>query len=343
MITVLAIILTFSIVVFVHELGHFIVALNIGVKVEAFSLGFGPEILGKTHKGIRYRLSLLPLGGYVKMKGETPVEEGSDDSDSFIAQSPVDRLKVLFAGPFMNFLTGALIFSVIMYFMGLPQAVDEAKIGGIIENSPAMEAGIKEGDKVLSINGTDTSTWEDVTTTISKNIESELNLKIERNGEIINVTTQPDFMEPQGRKLIGISPVIENVKPGLLKSFYEGFKYTGYLIIKILNSIWEMISGQIAPEVAGPVGIGGLISDAAGRGLSHLFQFIAIISINLGLINLFPIPVLDGGHITFALIEKLKGSPLDEKKVGIANMVGLALLLLLLIFVTWKDIARLFL
>ncbi len=343
MITALAIILTFSIVVFVHELGHFLVALKIGIKVETFSLGFGPEIIGVTRKGIRYRLSLLPLGGYVKMKGENPVEEGADDKDSFVSQDPLNRLKVLFAGPVMNFLAGALIFSMILYLIGLPRVVDEPKIGGVMENSPALEAGIQDGDKVLSINQEEVSTWEEVTGTIARYSENKINLKIDRDGNIINIAVQAQFMEEHDRKLIGIIPVVEQIKSGFFRAFYEGFKYTGYLTVEILRSLWLMITGRMEAEVAGPVGIGGLISDAAGEGLGHLFQFIAIISINLGMINLFPIPVLDGGHIIFAVIEKIKGSPVDEKKMNIANMIGLALLFSLLIFVTWQDIARIFL
>lgn len=340
--TILAIILTFSIVVFVHELGHFLVALRVGVKVETFSLGFGPEIFGITRKGIRYRLSLLPLGGYVKMKGESVMEDGADEEDSFIAQPPLQRLKVLFSGPLMNFITGAFIFSMIMFFIGLPQASNETEIGDIMDDSPAMEAGLEEGDEIVSINGTETSTWDEIITTISENSDSELNIKINRNGEIIEVATRPVFMEEHDQKLIGIVPVIRKEKMGFFRSVYGGIKYTVFLTAEIIYSIGLMIAGKMPADVAGPVGIGGLISDAADRGISHLFQFIAMISINLGLINLFPIPVLDGGHIVFALIEKVKGSPVDEKKVGIANMIGVALLFTLLIFATWKDIARLF-
>ncbi len=342
MITALSILVTFSIVVFVHELGHFLMALKMGVKVYTFSLGFGPEIMGFTYKGIRYRLSAIPMGGYVKMKGENPDDEGAMESDALMGLEPFRRIIILSAGALMNFLTGAIIFSMIIYFTGIPKFVDKPVIGGVTEESPADRAGIKEKDIILAINNKKINTWREVSEYIGSNTEIPVKLEIQRANEVLTIEVLPELNHDIGRALIGITATFENVKFGFISSVLEGFKYTAVLCWKMLASIWLMITGKIAGAVAGPVGIAQIVSKAASAGLSPLFQLIALISVNLGIINLFPIPILDGGHILFALVEKVKGSPLDVKKVNIANMIGLSLILALLLFFTWKDILRVF-
>ena len=342
MIPAVAIIITLSIVVFVHELGHLLAALKLGAKVEAFSIGFGPEIFGITFKGVRYKISVLPLGGYVKMKGENPDSKDAYESDSFWGLKPFSRIGVLASGSLMNFLTGAMIFSLLIYFTGLPKFTDKPIVGSVMVDMPAARAGIKEGDRIVSIDGVEVHTWQQMTGIVSKNKGEPLEIKIKRDNIFKTITLTPDVDKEIGRALIGITSKFEIIRMGIFGSFYEGFKYTLFLIWQIAISLWLIITGQIAAAVAGPVGIAHMVSQAAKAGVGSLFQIIAIISINLGFINLLPIPVLDGGSIVFALAEKIKGSPIDPKKINVCNIVGLALIATLLVIVTFNDIIRSF-
>jgi len=339
-ISILSILITFSIVVFVHELGHFIVALRTGVKVYTFSLGFGPEIFGITYKGVRYRISAFPLGGYVKMKGENPEDKDARESDAFMGLPPLRRMAIIGAGPLMNFIAGMVIFSFVIYIWGLPRFVDKPIVGGVAVDSPASQSGIKEGDKIIAVDGKNVTTWQELSVYIGKSKEEFIQLQIEREEKIIILSVKPEINEEIGRALIGITASFETVKLGFLSSFVEGSKYTVILCWKLIEALWLMITGKMAAALTGPIGIAKVVTAAAHEGIAHLFQLIALISINLGFINLFPIPILDGGHIVIAVIEKIKGSPLDARKVNIANIIGLALILSLLFFVTWQDIIR---
>ncbi|MBN2406487.1 MAG: RIP metalloprotease RseP [Elusimicrobia bacterium] len=341
MISAIAIIFTFSVVVFVHELGHFLVALKFGVKVDTFSLGFGPELFGFTHKGIRYRISAVPLGGYVKMKGENMEDEGSKEADAFMGQKPLKRIAILFSGAFMNFLTGMLIFAGVIYTSGIPEMINKPVIGSVTEGSPAYQAGILPGDTVKSVNGIRVRTWQELSLLISKS-GSAVELYIQREDSSFSITVTPRMSEELGRPLIGITAPFKTVRYGLAESLVEGVRYTFLLCWKLLISLWLMVAGKMAAAVAGPIGIGQVITQAAGQGVSQLFQLIALISVNLGFINLFPIPILDGGHILFAVIEMIKGEPLDARKVNVANVIGLSLIVALLIFATWQDLLRIF-
>jgi regulator of sigma E protease len=337
----LSILITFSIVVFVHELGHFLTAISMGVRVYTFSLGFGPELFGITRKGIRYRISALPLGGYVKMKGESAEDEGAYESDGFMGQDPFKRIAILVAGPFMNFLTGMIIFSFVLYSSGLPRLVDKPVVGGFVsENTPAEKAGILPGDTVVSINDHEIKSWND----IAVNIESDKvnHMVLKRDEQTLSVDVKAEINKELNRPLIGIMQSYEVVKLGFFKSIFEGARYTVLLCVRLVEALWLMISGQMKAAIAGPVGIAQIVSKAANEGLIQLFQLIALISVNLGFLNLLPIPILDGGHIVFSVVEKIKGSPLDMKKVNIANIIGMSLLLTLLIFAMWQDIIRLF-
>ncbi|MFW6134510.1 MAG: RIP metalloprotease RseP [Elusimicrobiota bacterium] len=342
MLTLIAIIITFSIVVFVHELGHFITALKFGVNVESFSLGFGPEILGFNHKGVRYKLSAFPLGGYVKMKGENLEEEQAMEEDSFMAQKPFKRIGILASGPIMNFITGMVIFSILFFITGYPRFQDKPIIGEVQKGSPAAEAGLKKGDKVLAVDSKQVATWTELSSLISEESGAPVELKIKRDNKIMTITATPKINEEIGRALIGITAPFEYVKLGIFGSIWEGLKYTVLLCIKLIQALWLMIAGKMEAAIAGPVGIAKIVSSAAGQGFTDLFHLIALISVNLGFINLFPIPIFDGGHIMFALWEKIKGSPLDAKKLSIANFIGLIIIISLLIFATWQDLVRFF-
>ncbi len=339
---ILAIALTFTVVVFVHELGHLVTAVRAGVKVNAFSLGFGKEIAGFTRKGIRYKLSAIPFGGYVKMKGQDPAEEDAFEEGALMALSPFKRILVLFSGAGMNFLTGAVIFSALIFFTGLIQVVDKPVVGDVFEGRAAYEAGIERGDRILEIDGTPVETWTELTGIISSSEEKPLEFKIERDGFSESIYITPRIDPSSGRAMIGIAPGSETIKAGPFQSVIRGFAFTGVLTWNVLESVYLMITGRLEADIAGPIGIGMHISEAARYGIDRLFWLIALISVNLGLINLFPIPILDGGHIMFALAEKIKGSPLKLKTIQTANLIGLVILGLLIAYVIWSDMLSLY-
>lgn len=342
MISFLAIVFTFSVVIFVHELGHFLLAVKSGVIVEVFSLGFGPELFGFTKNGIRFRLSAVPLGGYVKMKGETIEDDDAYEPGSFTALPPLKRIPILVSGAGMNFLTGIVIIFFLFYSTGFFLMENIPVVGGLLEGYPAIEEGFKEDDIILSIGGVEVSTWEDVSREIAARGGVETEFVLERSGKGIVIITEPKYQESADRGFMGISPPGEMVRPGVARAFWESIMFTYELCKGLLIFLGRMIIGTAPPDVSGPIGIAQAVSQAASRGLVDVFQLIAIISIQLGFINLFPIPILDGGHIILSFLEKIKGSKLDSKKVMVANMVGVTLLLLLVFFASWQDIRRLF-
>jgi len=342
MISFLAIVFTFSLVIFVHELGHFIFAVKSGVSVKIFSLGFGPELIGFTKNGVRYRLSAIPLGGYVEMKGQSLEEEDALEPGSFMSLPPLKRIPILVSGAGMNFITGMIILFFMFFTAGFYIHSNTAKVGGVMEGYPAVEAGFKENDRILSIGGEEVGSWDDVTEQISSRGGVETEFVLERGGEVFSVTAVPEFDPAKERGFMGITSPVEYIRPGFFRSIKESVMLTYELCRGLLTFIGRMIIGSAPPDVSGPIGIAQAVSEAAGAGLAPLFQLIALISIQLGFINLFPIPILDGGHIVLSVLEKIKGGRLDAKKVMAANMVGIVLLLSLVLFASWQDLQRIF-
>ncbi len=342
MITFLAIVFTFGTVVFFHEFGHFIAAKKSGVKVNKFSLGFGPEIVGFSKGGTRYLLSLIPLGGYLKMEGENPEEERKGNPDEFLSQKWYKKIFIVSAGPSMNFVLAILLFSFVVFIWGLPVITKEARIGQVVAGGPAEKAGLVEGDKIISIDGKDITTWEQMAEFIHTKANQEIELKFLREGKEISLKVVPEYDEQKKVGLIGIAALYEMKKMNIFNSVIEGIKQTIDWSLLTLKFIGLMIVGKVKAEVSGPVGIGQLVSQVAKTGWSNLLYLIALISVNLGLFNFFPIPILDGGHIMFFTYEAITGKPLDVKKIHIAQIIGMSILISIFLFATYKDILRIF-
>lgn len=340
MISILAVVFTFSVVIFFHELGHFLMAKKFGVWVKKFSLGFGPELLGKTIKRTRYRLSLIPLGGYVKMAGEDPGEKREGIPAEFLSQSWWRRILIAVAGPIMNFLLAMVLFSLIFYVWGEPQAVKEPIIGEVLESFPAHEAGIKEGDKIINIEGKEITDWQEVIEIIHPSSGKNLKIKILRENKEMEFLVIPQLNQEKKIGLIGIIAKVNMKKVGFFQSFIKGMKQTIMWTIFILKSIFSMFTTLAKPNFSGPLGIGHMVAEVSKTGWENFISLIALISLNIGLFNLFPIPILDGGQITFYLWEGLTGKPLSEKNIRIAQMIGLSLLMVIFIFAMQSDISR---
>ncbi len=339
-----------GILIFVHELGHFLVAKRSGVTVLRFSLGFGPKIFAVTRGDTEYRLSAIPLGGYVKMLGEDSEEELSEEqrAGSFSEQGVWKRLAIVLAGPLSNYVLAIIIFTLLFAFSGIHEPTPD--IGSVNPGSPAEQSGLKAGDRVLSINGKAIRTWEELSESIEKFGLNPLNLQVKRDDTELSVSVTPQISEIKNifgeaikRPLIGISASentsVKKVNP--LAAGYYALSHTYELSKLFLLTVVKLIQ-RIVPlnTLGGPILIAQMAGKQAQKGILDLMNFMALISVNLAVLNLLPIPVLDGGHIFFFLIEAVLGRPISLKKIEIAQKVGLVALLSLMVVVFYNDIVR---
>lgn len=335
---IIFVIIFLSILILVHEAGHFLVAKKFGLLVEEFGFGLPPKIWSKKIGETIYSVNALPFGGFVKIFGE---DGGNPSMERNFASLKIwQRAIIVFAGVLFNFLLGWLVISIV-FSIGTPQAV---VITEIKKNSPAAEIGLQANDKIIGYN-----TTEEFINYINENRGKEINLKIGRNGGNLDLKVIPRIVEntPVGEGALGIGLVGAGLpKKNIAESFWEGLKTSIEMIkmifVAIFNLIAKAIVGKASMEqVAGPVGIVKLTAQAGTLGIVYLLQLLAMISLNLAVINIFPFPALDGGRLIFLAIEKIKGSPLNPKFEKMANGIGFTLLILLMIAITIKDIVKL--
>jgi regulator of sigma E protease len=351
--TILSTVIVLGILVFVHELGHFLLAKRLGVGVLTFALGFGPKLIGRKIGETEYKICAFPLGGYVKPIGEDPKEEvrEEDRHRSLSAQPIWKRALIVGAGPFFNFFLAAVLFSSINLFVGIPSP-PSAKIGEVTADFPAERAGLRKGDVILAINGDEVTKWDELSKIIRSSKGKDLLLKVKRDGEILEIKVIPTpstqkniFGEEIKTFVIGITPgdemVVKKVGPmvalgtGLLQT-WQGIEFTVIGIVKLIQRVIP------AKEIGSPIMIAKLAGEQARKGILSLALFTAIISINLGIINLFPIPILDGGHFLFLGLEAILRRPISIKKMEIAQQIGLIFIILLMLFAIRNDLIRYF-
>lgn len=340
----IAVVLGFGIVIFVHEIGHFLVAKKMGMKVERFSFGLGKELVGFQWGETRYCIAWIPLGGEVRLTGEMP-EEGeapaSSDPRAFFVQPWYKRIPVVLAGPAMNYVWAAVVFALVIGIWGEPTISTEPVIGGLVEGLPAQGAGLRAGDHINAIRGNPVSTWNQAAEIIRQNTGQNLPLTIRRGSEDlhINVTPKPDRSR-SGAGIIGITPKTEflHVNPSL--AAWKGVQQTVYWSLFTLRYLKDKIVKHERPDIAGPIGIAQVVAKAAHAGWQDFLFLIGMISVGVGLFNLFPIPLLDGGHMAFYLIEGIRRKPLAARSIQMANAVGLSFILMILLFATYNDLER---
>ena len=338
MLTILAAIFVFGVLVTVHELGHFITAKMTGMKVEEFAIGFGPNIYQQKDGDTLYSLRVIPLGGYNKIAGMDP--EDPWDPNGFKAKSIPARMLVILAGSLMNFILPVILFSGIFMIDGIEKPVDKPVLGIVVENKAAYNAGLEVGDKILTINGAPMHTWDDVVVTLRENGTKEVTLTAERDGAVYTYKMFPEYNEELGRPLIGISPKFTKERLGVADSITLGFTSTQKVIGLMVEGLQRIITGKASAEVSGPIGVAQMAGEVAAEGLLPLLNFVAFLSINLGVINLLPLPALDGGHFILLLYEGLRGKPLGAKAMHNIQTIGIAIILAITIFSTFKDITR---
>lgn len=353
--------ITISVLVFVHELGHYLVARRCGVGVEVFSIGFGKELFGWNDKhGTRWCFSAIPLGGYVKMFGDADATSVLPDQERLAAMSPTDRQKSLFsktvgqriavslAGPLANYLFAIVLLTGLFATVGQPYT--PPLVHSVVKDSAAEKAGFKPNDLIVSIDGHAIAKFDDVLFEVRENLGKELQIDVKRDGQIVPVKITPDIKEMTDRLgkthkvgMLGIQVTAKGfTKRSLGSAAYYAVLDTYGVTVKSLRSIGEMIMGSRSSDgLSGVIGIAQVTGQAAQMGFAELLWLMAFISISLGLINLFPIPMLDGGHVLFYTIEGIRGKPLSEKAQEIGFRIGLTFVICLMLFATWNDIVRL--
>jgi regulator of sigma E protease len=350
-INIVSVIVLLGVLIFVHELGHFLVAKLSGVGVLKFSLGFGPKIIGKTVGETEYLVSAVPLGGYVKLLGESEEDEiePEDEKRSFQRQPVSKRMAIVFAGPLFNFVFAIVVFSVI-FGIGVPSLT--STVGGVKEGAAAMIAGIEEGDRILAIDGNKIELWSELADVIGDSEGRGLEFEIERDDKILHIEVVPEkkegtniFGEEVDSYQIGISSsqvmMVKRYNP--LEAVFQGIGQTWSVTKLVIVGIYKIFEGVVSPrELGGPILIAKMSGEFAKQGLIPFVFFMAFLSINLGVLNLLPIPVLDGGHLMFFLIEAATGKEVNVRWREMAQQVGFFLLIMLMIFVFWNDIVRIF-
>ncbi len=350
--SIFAFIIVLGVLIFFHEFGHFLIARLFGVGVEKFSLGFGPRLIGKKIGITDYRISAIPLGGYVKMIGEeSDAEIAPDDIPlSFTHKHVAKRMLIVAAGPVFNILLAVFIFFGMFFFAGT--LVLKPSIGEVRAGSPAFEAGLKKGDLITAINETAITSWEEMAEIINASKGESIHLTFLRGDTAQSLWITPDqapakniFGEDIQRFVIGITASRESYSKDLsfLQAFSESLVQSYRVTELMVIIIAKLLKGDISTDtLGGPIMIAQMAGDSAKAGVGSLISFIALISINLAIINLLPIPVLDGGHLLFFFVEAIKGSPVSVKVREIAQQIGLFLLILLMILVFYNDITRIF-
>lgn len=338
MLTLVAFVVVFGTIVFFHELGHFTVAKLAGIRVYEFALGFGPALVRKKRGETLYSIRALPLGGFVKMAGMDEPEEPSDeieedDEGSFQNKSLGWRLGTIAAGPLMNFVLAIVLFVIYFMLIAIPPT-----IGFVEQGTPGELAGFLPGDSFISVNGIEVETSEDIIELIQASPNKEMQMVMNREKQQINIVVIPEEVDGVGKIGIGIDskpkyPFFLSLKAGVLQT--KDFTF------QLISDLSRMITGKQKAEISGPIGIVQMVGKTARQGFPNLLILAILLNINLGLLNLLPVPVLDGGWILILLVEAVRGKPLPAEAKGIAQFIGLALLVLLMLYATFKDVVRL--
>ena len=341
--TIAAAVFVFGLLVLVHEFGHFITAKMTGMRVDEFAIGFGPKIISKKRGETIYSLRAIPLGGFNDIAGMEP-ENNPAGERGFCAKPVLSRMIVILAGATMNFILPIALFFVIYATLGMAQPSTEPVIGGIIEGMSAEKAGLKEGDEILSVDGQTVATWKEFTDKLRTIDEGQnILLKYRRGDNVSEVTVSPTYNKQEQRILIGVQSSIVYEKKSVPESFTLAIDHTKEITVMMIESIVMLFQEPEQTEnLAGPIGIIQMSGQVAERGFIPLLNFAALLSINLGIINLLPVPVLDGGHFVNLFIEAVRGKPLGSKAVAYTQRVGIVLLLMLMLFATKNDLVRVF-
>ena len=332
-----------GLVIVLHEAGHYFACRRLGVRVEKFAFGFGPELIGFTDRvGTRFSLCAIPFGGFVKPAGEDPTTEGAQapKADEYFGQNWARRLIIVYAGPAMNYVLAFALYTGLIWGKGMPESSKEPVIGNMMVGFPADKAGIQIGDKVTAFGGRALAGWEDLATSIHRSAEKEITLSVERDGKKLDIKVVPQKNETGDRGVIGIMPKAEYKAVGPVTAAGEALRLcwtqSKQTVTVIAGKLWK----RERPDLAGPVGIFQMVSRASRAGWEEFVFLIGFISVAIGFFNLLPLPLLDGGHAMFYWWEGIRGKRASVAVMEKANTLGIAFLMSLLVFATYNDVLR---
>ena len=329
-----------GLLIFIHELGHFSMAKLCKVRVLKFAFGFGKELWGFTKGDTRYSICLFPFGGMVAMAGENP-DEAKGEKDEFLSLSCYQKLLIVFFGPLMNYILAIFLFAFVFNIWGLATVSKDAYIGNLAPKSCAQQAGLTVNDKIISVDGVAINSWMDLITNLKDKAEKNINVKVLRQDKELDFNFVLDKNPTTGNGMLGIQPIVLKEKTTFFKSFYYACDTAIYQSTFTLKYLWDKLIKWEKPEVAGPIGVIQVMAKSAKNGLESYIRLLAVISVALGLFNLLPIPLVDGGMIVLFLVEGIIRKKISLKVVGIYNTIGLSLILLIFLFATYSDLIRL--
>jgi len=336
--TILAAIFVFGVLVTVHEFGHFITAKLTGMRVDEFAVGFGPKIYQTKEGETQYSLRLIPLGGYNKIAGMDPDEEPTPDG--FMSKPIFSRMLVILAGPIMNFILPVMLFFGIFVVSGIDQPVNENIIGDVIHGKPAAQAGLLPGDRILSINGEKISTFDGLVASLAKYPNEQVTLEVQREGKVSEYKIVSEYSEEFKRPLIGVYPQFVKQSLSIFDAAKLSIAYTKNVMVGMINGLVKIFSGNAPADVSGPIGVAQMAGEIAQQGIMPLLNFVAFLSINLGIMNLLHIPALDGGHFIVLSIEALRGKPLSARTMNTIQMIGFSLIVAITLVATFMDLTK---
>ena len=338
-VTILACIFVFGVLISIHEFGHFLTAKLTGMRVDEFAIGFGPNIWQKRKGETLYSLRVLPLGGYNRIAGMDP-DEPQDIERGFNSKSVWARMLVILAGSAMNLLLPVVIFFGLFLVSGVSVPVQDPVIGQVVPGQAAAQGGMQAGDRILTINGSPVTDLNGVRSTVAASGLQPIKVVVERNGAQQTLTMTPRANPESGQPFIGVYSAVRQVRLGPGQAAVASVRATGNILVAMYQGLYQIVTGRTGAELAGPVGVAKMTGEMAQQGMAPLLQFMALLSLNLAVINLLPLPALDGGHFFILLSEAVTGHRLGKEAMLNIQKVGVLMILAVTILATYMDFTR---
>ena len=339
---ILATVFVFGLLVFVHELGHFITAKLTGMRVDEFAVGFGPRLVSFRYGETVYSIRIVPLGGFNDIAGMNA--DDNDAGDRGYCRKPIlSRMIVILAGSAMNFILPIVLFFGIFFFAGVQTPNPAPVLGTVLADNPAAQAGLMANDRILAIDGHSIETWQEMVDVIRTNHGTvPMTMQVDRAGQELTVSVTPHYDASQQRGYIGIVNAYTSTYPGFFQSISMAFERTAMIVVMMLDALYRIILELSGSELAGPIGVAQMAGEVAEMGIVPLLNFAALLSLNLAIINLLPVPALDGGHFLTLCVEAVRGKPLSPKVMHYIQNAGVGLIILLMLLAMKNDVVRIF-